>query len=31
MRNTFWVGIHPAIGQEELTYTAKIIKESLKK
>jgi CDP-4-dehydro-6-deoxyglucose reductase, E1 len=31
MRNTFWVGIQPAIGEEELTYTAKIIKESLEK
>ena len=29
MSNTFWVGIQPAIGEEELTYTAKIIKESL--
>jgi len=29
MLNTFWVGIQPAIGEEELTYTAKTIKESL--
>ena len=29
MSNTFWVGIQPALGEEELTYTAKIIKESL--
>ena len=29
MSNTFWVGIHPALGEEELSYTAKVIKESL--
>ena len=29
MSNTFWVGIHPALGEEELSYTAKMIKESL--
>ena len=30
MTNTFWVGIQPAIGEAELTYVAKIIKEFFK-
>ena len=29
MSNTFWVGIQPALGEEELSYTAKMIKEFL--
>jgi CDP-4-dehydro-6-deoxyglucose reductase, E1 len=31
MNNTFWVGIQPAIGEEELSFTAKIIKDFFKK
>jgi CDP-6-deoxy-D-xylo-4-hexulose-3-dehydrase len=31
MANTFWVGIQPAIGEEELSYVAKILKEFFKK
>ena len=31
MSNTFWVGIQPAIGEEELTFVAKILKKFLKK
>jgi CDP-6-deoxy-D-xylo-4-hexulose-3-dehydrase len=31
MNNTFWVGIQPAIGEEELSFIAKIIKEFFKK
>ncbi|MDC0426571.1 lipopolysaccharide biosynthesis protein RfbH [Pelagibacteraceae bacterium] len=31
MANTFWVGIQPAIGEEELSYIAKILKEFFKK
>jgi CDP-6-deoxy-D-xylo-4-hexulose-3-dehydrase len=30
MSDTFWVGIQPALGEEELSYTAKILKENLK-
>jgi CDP-6-deoxy-D-xylo-4-hexulose-3-dehydrase len=30
MANTFWVGIQPAIGEEELTFTGKIIKDFFK-
>ena len=30
MANTFWVGIHPAIGEEELSFTAKTLKEAFK-
>ena len=30
MSDTFWVGIQPAIGEEELSYTAKILRENLK-
>jgi len=31
MSNTFWVGIQPAIGEEELTFVAKVLKEFFKK
>jgi len=31
MTNTFWVGVQPAIGEEELTFVAKIIKNFFKK
>ena len=31
MNNTFWVGIQPAIGQEELSFVAKVIKAFFKK
>ena len=31
MNNTFWVGIQPAIGEEELSFIAKTIKEFFKK
>jgi CDP-6-deoxy-D-xylo-4-hexulose-3-dehydrase len=31
MNNTFWVGIQPAIGEEELSFIAQIIKEFFKK
>lgn len=31
MTNTFWVGIQPAIGEEELTFVSKILKEFFKK
>ncbi len=31
MNNTFWVGIQPAIGEEELSYIAKVITEFFKK
>ena len=31
MNNTFWVGIQPAIGEQELSFTAKIIKDFFKK
>ena len=30
MSDTFWVGIQPALGEEELSYTAKILRENLK-
>ena len=30
MNNTFWVGIFPGIGEEELTFTAQIIKNCFK-
>ena len=30
MNNTFWVGIFPGIGEEELNFTAKIIKQCFK-
>lgn len=30
MNNTFWVGIFPGIGEEELNFTAKIIKNCFK-
>jgi CDP-6-deoxy-D-xylo-4-hexulose-3-dehydrase len=30
MNNTFWVGIFPGIGEEELSFTAKIIKQCFK-
>ena len=29
MSNTFWLGIQPAIGEEELTFVAKTLKEYL--
>jgi len=31
MTNTFWVGIQPAIGEEELSFVAKILKDFFKK
>ena len=31
MSNTFWVGIQPAIGEEELTFVAKVLKDFFKK
>jgi len=31
MSNTFWVGVQPAIGEEELSFVAKIVKEFFKK
>ena len=31
MSNTFWVGIQPAIGEEELSYIAKVLKDFFKK
>jgi CDP-6-deoxy-D-xylo-4-hexulose-3-dehydrase len=30
MSDTFWVGIQPALGEEELSYIAKILRENLK-
>jgi len=30
MSNTFWVGIQPAIGEEELSYIAKVLKDFFK-
>ena len=30
MNNTFWVGIQPALGEEELSFTAKTIKNFFK-
>ena len=30
MSDTFWVDIQPALGEEELSYTAKILRENLK-
>ena len=29
MNNTFWVGIHPSLEEEHLSYISKILKESL--
>ena len=31
MSNTFWVGVQPAIGEEELTFVAKTLKDFFKK
>ena len=31
MTNTFWLGIQPAIGEEELTFVAKVLKDFFKK
>ena len=31
MTNTFWVGIQPAIGEEELSFIAKVLKDFFKK
>ena len=31
MTNTFWVGIQPALGEEELTYVAGELKNIFKK
>ena len=30
MNNTFWVGIHPALGEEELSFVSKKILEFFK-
>ena len=30
MENTFWVGIHPSLGEEELSYTATCLTDNLK-
>ena len=30
MSDTFWVGIQPALGEEELSHTAKILRENVK-
>ena len=30
MNNTFWVGIHPSLGEEELDYIGKSLEESVK-
>ena len=30
MENTFWVGLHPALGEEELTFVAQTIKGSFR-
>ena len=29
MNNNFWVGIHPSLEEEHLSYISKILKESL--
>ena len=29
MKDAFWIGIQPSIGEEELSYVAKIIKDSI--
>jgi len=28
MNNTFWIGLHPSLGEEELTFVVKTIKDS---
>jgi len=30
MNNTFWIGLHPSLGEEELTFVVKTIKDSFK-
>ena len=30
MNNTFWVGIHPSLGEEELDYIGKSLEESVR-
>ena len=30
MENTFWVGLHPALGEEELNFVTKTIKDCFK-
>jgi CDP-6-deoxy-D-xylo-4-hexulose-3-dehydrase len=27
MENTFWVGLYPGLGEEELSYVVKVIKD----
>jgi len=31
MKNTFWVGVYPGLGEKELNFVAESIKKSLKK
>jgi len=31
MSNTFWIGIQPSIGEKELTFVARILKEFFNK
>jgi CDP-6-deoxy-D-xylo-4-hexulose-3-dehydrase len=30
MNNTFWVGIHPSLGEEELDYIGKSLEKSIR-
>ena len=31
MKNTFWIGVYPGLGEEELTYIVKVIKNCFNK